>query len=423
MQVFCSELYPISIARMEPGLGPGVIDLVFAGLRLLKPLAGFGADRQESVPGPEGRKPCFGSECAWFTATAGFSTPGLSLARPAVKQGGRAMNRTTFLHQLANGCRIPAACLLAAAAICMLWTGLGLTDWWPGTGTAVAESAPPDPSVPPGGVDAGRALYLQSSVDAAALALGGALSNGGLDEDRRDAMLAASLGDLTFQLGGAVYFTAWRGTRVFYSPLSPDAGNMDFAEALDARGVPFVRRMEEAARSGGGFVRVLLPEAPAGPRAHGPVVCGTIDVTEPGPSEAGASEAGASEAGGTAGQASPPLEEALPGADTWFFTDAEFCPRGAGRCPVAKAHPHRRDDHAVSVPEPVEQVVYVRPVPGGEEHIAAFMPLDAPEDDAARAAEAASIDELREKGLRLSGLSLAGLAGLLFAAGGIRRDD
>lgn len=296
----------------------------------------------------------------------------------------------------------------------MLWTGFGLPDPWPGGGTAVAESAPPDPSAAPGGVDADAALYLRSSVDAAALALGGALASDGVADGGRAAMLAASLDDLTFRLGGAVYFTAWRGTRVFYSPLSPDAGDMDFAEALDARGVPFVRRMDEAAREGGGFVRVLLPRAPVGPCVRGPVARGPV-MRDPVMEGADLAVAQVVPETVETDRKAVFLPEEDPVPDDRFFTGAGFCLPGDGQCPVSQSSPHRRDDHADSVPEPVEQVVYVRPVPGGEEHIAAFMPLVAPED--------LSGDRLMEKGMRLSGLSLAGLAGLLLAAGGVRRQD
>lgn len=327
------------------------------------------------------------------------------------------MSCTSFLNRLAGACRVPAGFLFAAVAVCALWTGFGLPGPLPGSGTAVAESEPPDPSAEPGGMSADAALYLRSSVDAAALALRGALANGGIAKDRRGEMLAASLGDLTFKLGGAVYFTAWQGTRVLHSPMSPDAEGMDFAGSLDARGVAFVGRMEEAALAGGGFVRVLLPEAPVGPRAPGPVVSGVITAAAPEDPEAVA----------YAGGASPGRQEVSAGAggtlfDEAFVIDAAFCPHGES-CPVSTTRAHRRDSHGISAPEPVEQVVYVRPVSDNGGYIAAFMPLDASGDEAARMAETLSSDAQMKKGLRLSGLSLAGLAGLLLVPGGMRGRD
>lgn len=313
------------------------------------------------------------------------------------------MNHSIGITTFFRGMRIPAACLLAAAAICTVWAGFapqGLTpsllpSFLAGGSAAVAGTSPSDPAVAPHGIDADAALYLRSSVDAAALALGGALGPGKgrgreteraateAEEARRKGMLTASLDDLTFRLGGSAYFTAWQGTRIIYSPMSPDAEGMDFADALDAGGVAFVRRMEEAVQAGGGFVGVLLPRAPAGREGFGPAVCGTL--------------------------APDDFEEALDG-------DAA-APHGVRAC-----------GGSGNAPRPVEQVLYARPVPHSNWHIAAFMPLDGRgafgggQKDGAHL-EASPSDALMQRGLRLSGLSLAGLAGLLLLPGAAGRRE
>lgn len=242
--------------------------------------------------------------------------------------------------------RVAAACLFVAAVFCLLCSGFGSPFSWPGA-AAVAESSPFDTARLPAGVTRDAALYLRSTVDATALVLGGALSATGLADEERKDILAASLSDLTFKLSRSVYFTAWQGTRMVHSPMSPDAAGMDFAESLDARGVAFVRRVEEAAVNGGGFVGVLLPGVPAGNGGHGSVVSG-----------------------------------------------------------------------------PVEQMIYSRPLPHSEWHLAAFLPYETPEtgNDGAHL-EGSPRDDLLQRGLRLSGLSLAGLACLLLMPGAGRKEE
>lgn len=285
------------------------------------------------------------------------------------------MNRMTLLRAK----RIFAAGLSTAAVFCILCAGFGSPGSWSG-GAAVAESSPPDPAHAPVGIDKGAALYLRSTVDAAALALGSMFPVDGNAGEERKRMLAASLGGLTFNLGGSVYFTAWQGTRIVYSPMSPDAEGMDFAESLDARGKAFVRRVEEAALNGGGFVGVLLPKAPAG------------------------------RDGGAAGAA-----RAL---DDGLFAVPGLCADGhGGACPMPGPVSRGSVKGGGAQPEPVEQMVYSRPVPHSEWHIAAFMPCDASEKKSDALLEAASRQDLLQKGLRLSGLSLAGLAGLLLISG------
>lgn len=50
------------------------------------------------------------------------------------------------------------------------------------------------------------------------------------------------------------YYILWQGTRDVCSPLTPDTSGLDFAELADADGVLFVKKLHEAAQSGGGFV-------------------------------------------------------------------------------------------------------------------------------------------------------------------------
>ena len=208
-----------------------------------------------------------------------------------------------------------------------------------------------------------EARLLQSAVDSVAVSLGSLLERIS-DPASRKSLLATALNTLTFELGGDVFFTAWQGTRVLHSPLSPDAANMDFAQAVDYRGTPFVVEMAQKARKGGGFMQVLLPP-PLSPR--------------------GADE---------------PLARPVS--------------QGAGSSPSTATRPG------------VEQVLYVRPIPHSNWHIAAFMPADPDLPGQAAALvtdngplEKESSESLRKRmraGMGLSGFSLTGMAGLLLAA-------
>ena len=152
---------------------------------------------------------------------------------------------------------LAAACLFALS-FALLWMGFGISELLPLPRVAVAESAPADHHNAPSDISPERAGLLQSSVDSVALGLGSALT-AIADEPARQAALGNALSALTFELGGEAYFTAWQGTRIMHSPLTPDTMGMDFADALDERGSAVVRTMESVADSGGGFVRVTLP--------------------------------------------------------------------------------------------------------------------------------------------------------------------
>ncbi|MDL2317458.1 hypothetical protein LJC59_10400, partial [Desulfovibrio sp. OttesenSCG-928-A18] len=168
-------------------------------------------------------------------------------------------NQSTDSAGFLRRCRIGCAFVLALAAFAMLFVGLGLARFLPLPGEAVAESAEPERRQPPESlVSPERARLLQSSVDSVALGLGKALAAMEEPEARRE-LLSRALSALTFELGGGVYFTAWEGTRMLHSPLSPDTAYLDFAQALDRRGVSFVREMERTAARGGGFITVTLP--------------------------------------------------------------------------------------------------------------------------------------------------------------------
>jgi hypothetical protein len=95
-------------------------------------------------------------------------------------------------------------------------------------------------------------------VDSAALSLAGVLADLP-DPSARRAALAGALNALAFDPGSPVYFTAWEQTRLLHSPLTPDTEDQDFAQALDARGTPFVRDLDALGEAGGGFLHIFLP--------------------------------------------------------------------------------------------------------------------------------------------------------------------
>lgn len=328
---------------------------------------------------------------------------------------------------------MPLAALLGFMALALLWAGLGLSELLPRPGVAVAGSQDQDRNAAPLALSRERANLLQSSVDSVALSLGSAFAGpSSLSGDDKKNVLHAALSGLTFGLGGEVYFTAWQGTRMLHSPLSPDAADMDFAEALDERGAAFVRSMESVAPEGG-FVQVTLPRQFADREPGKRPLLRNLDDAEV--TKALESLAGGLERG-TAPRKSAPvalrgtinlhddpsaLAEVVP-------VEAERCALGAecGRallCPDSPALAQREPRDFSSAP--VEQVVYARRIPNSDWHIAAFMPLSPlpNAEDGFSAAwtcgspEEAAAENMFRKGLSVSGFSLAGLAGLMLSPG------
>lgn len=363
-------------------------------------------------------------------------------------------------------CRMATAALFGLGAFALLWNGLGVSGLFPAPGVAVAESSSaPHREAPISVLPQERAALLQSTVDSVALSLGSVLaaqpSAPGALTDRaakRQASLSGVLSELTFSLGGEVYFTAWEGTRMVHSPLVPDASDMDFADALDERGSAFVQRMEALAAGGGGFLQVTLPRQMAGRPAPGPREQSRTDhggALREGPSASveghragdGASGITAAAIGGDMGVARERARDGGRGAPSdaaarvvrgavdatsrypdeiaeGLSLEPDSCPVGAGRACTgghARPAPAPRIDSA-----PVEQVVYVRGIPKSDWHIAAFMPLE-PQSASGEGfsslwlADATRVDGERQgllrKGLCLSGFSLAGLAGLMLVPG------
>lgn len=321
--------------------------------------------------------------------------------------------------------RVPVAFLCAVSALFLLWSGLALPP--PPAFLSQAQAG----ATPDSGRRAALALLpkeqialLQATVDSVALGFGGAFAEEENEELKRRA-LSGALNALTYSLGGNVYFTAWHGTRIVHSPGNADATDMDFAASSDSRGAPFVRGMEELADKGG-FLRVLLPAQ----QQQATAAAGTIR---------------------------------LPIEDTADFEqnpgEAVFCPLDhAGSCSglAVDSNPGlapQQDFDAKTDARPqaaeVDQVVYVRRIPQSDWHIAAFLPVPEHKDQGLSLAQNspaqdspvfssvwsddedvlfAAREERFRKGLRLSGLSLAGLAGLmLLPSGGVLagrlRDD
>lgn len=322
------------------------------------------------------------------------------------------MNSTPSSYSWLYRCRIITAAFLGVSSLVLFGIGLGISNLLPLPKQAVAESAQADAhGLPQSVLSRERAMRLQSAVDSAALSLGSVFYEAGLaaangtpqDAEIRQSALARALSALTFGLEGEVYFTAWQGTRVVHSPLAPDAEDMDFAHALDQRGSAFVLRMEDAARAGGGFVQVTLPRQMAPQhkqdgrvvREMDSLVSGAISMDEPIFLQEEALV-------GPAGRAQPEM-----------FTVTPFsCPVGEKSdfpCKLTVVPPAESLDAT-----PVEQVVYVRTIPQSDWHIAAFMPV-APEGSALR--DTRELEGDFRKGLYVSGLSLAGLAGLMLAPG------
>ena len=291
-------------------------------------------------------------------------------------------------------CALAGLSLLGAVAC--LWTAMEMPSPFKGPGVASAEtpfSAAAQSSTTQERVELQKML-LQTTVDSAALGMAGAFDKLP-DEQARRAALAGALDALTFELGAPVYFTAWERTRLLHSPLTPDTEDMDFADALDSRGVAFVRALADCLENGGGFVQAVLPRqnfdswpAPGAYAAGGSVAAGST-VTE---------------LGGIA-LAEPPL-----------YT------------PSARSGVRHVEE---------TQIIYTRPIPNSSWHISAFMTVPgayATSGPSCLSATGGASDEpicvwestiLEDKdaknradsslrrGLYISGLSLIGMAGAL----------
>lgn len=328
---------------------------------------------------------------------------------------------------------VAAACL-ACVSLVLLGMGLGLSELLPLPGVAVAESAPKNHRIAPAVVSPERAGLLQSSVDSVALGLGSVLATLS-GEQPRQAALAVALSSLTFELGGEVYFTAWQGTRIIHSPLTPDTRDMDFSDALDERGAAFVQTMESVAAEGGGFVQATLPRQLPRRTSAGFAAGGTAVST---PLYMNTNDAQVSE--GLNSLSASIMEQAAA-----RNTVSLGKPLGAPSLSVSEMPLSRGENvtaiapQSLAAPESamdataVEQVVYIRRIPQSAWHIAAFMPVttspgftgDGFSPAWSSAANDRSLALAAERDLRnglcVSGFSLAGLAGLLMIPG--RKDD
>jgi hypothetical protein len=292
------------------------------------------------------------------------------------------------------------------------------SEFPPSLRVAVAESIATNRKEYPNSISQHHAEMLRSSVDSLALGLGGVLDAID-DETAKQTFLGKALNALTFELGGETYFTAWQGTRMMHSPLTPDVIGMDFADVLDERGLPFVRAMEDAAGDGGGFIHVLLPRRLPRRTFEGCSTVGGDTVSAALPAalysehihaDADVFSAGIMEhtaAENKTANGFSPLSEA-----------SHTCEAVYGR------HTKRTSSHC----SPVEQVVYIRHIPQSAWHIAAFMPVEALSDLGGHGFSSVWPDATADKndfpaeknfrnGLRLSAFSLAGFAGLLMITG------
>jgi hypothetical protein len=234
---------------------------------------------------------------------------------------------------------------------------------------------------------------VQSSVDTTALSLGAVFQSLPGDATRL-AVLSSALNSLTFDLGGDIYFTAWDGTRILHSPLTPDIDGSDFAEATDQHGQPFVREMAELAAKGGGRLLVSLPR----PKNLGP----------PQGSEL------------APGLEMEPDDSLAPLPENGIPVSMELPPL-SGKALAANLPP----PPAVRESETVDQMLYTRRIPNSPWHLVAFTPLDGPDrekrgfssvfsDGYQQKVQAQAEDSMRY-GLRLFGFALTGLAGLMLA--------
>lgn len=324
--------------------------------------------------------------------------------------------------------RHPLAFALAALAAVLLWNGLQLSDFMPSPGKAIAgapgRASGQEADAPPLSAEA---RLLQSAVDSVALGLGSAFATLPGEEARKSA-LAAGLSSLTFELGGEVYFTAWQGTRMLHSPMTPDTAAMDFADALDEQGAPFVREMKSTAETGGGFVSATLPRQLPGRDA-------VLSAPERGRSPLRLNKDASSVAvsleqlssgilaPGTDGRDGAP--RVVAGILTDQSPDAEIAASDSNASVLVW-------EAAPVDATPVRQMIYVRQLPGSDWYLAAFMPEQARPAPAgtgfssvwvAEQGPEQAAEEAFRKGLCLSGVSLAGLAGLLLTPGRGRDDE
>ena len=334
---------------------------------------------------------------------------------------------------------LAAACLFALS-FALLWTGFGVSELLPLPKVAVAESAPANHHDAPAVIPPERAALLQSSVDSVALGLGGVLTSLA-DDPARQAALANALSALTFELGGEAYFTAWQGTRLMHSPLTPDTTGMDFADALDERGSSFVRAMEAVAEGGGGFVRVTLPRQlprriSGGFAAGGEAVSAPLHMNmDDAKVREGLDSLSASIVEQAADADKAARGQRLHPEPVRVAVTPDAGAPNTGLAPEPVLQDGRLEVRALMDSTPVEQVVYVRRIPQSAWHIAVFMPAEtrpgsegcgfSPVWSAAAADKSAlkAAEEDFRSGLCVSGFSLAGLAGLLMTPGRSRRDE
>lgn len=330
----------------------------------------------------------------------------------------------TIFHRL----RLAASCLLGLTGFALVWTGSGLSDYLELQPEAVAESGPHALYAPPRHLPGkAQATLLETTVDSAALSFSGVLAEqADMENKAAPDLLGPAMTTLTMGLGGEVYFTLWHGTTMVHSPFVPDASDMDFAGSLDERGQPFVRDMADAAARGGGFVTVSLPRQfsdsgvnqvfPSSAHAVTPDQSADLlieSITRSGGHGANA-KAPACVVRGEVTDLPYGMAKALRGMP-------DYCPiENSFTAPCAATQAPPEPDLA-----PVEQIVYVRRIPGSVFHIAAFMPLDGRARQGFSASWSAPAEEGREqeyrKGMCLSGFSLAGLAGLMLTPGRAKR--
>ena len=166
--------------------------------------------------------------------------------------------------------------LLAVFSVVCFWLactarleplGSGAISMASSGGDAVFSSAPLEREHSAGGVvfegeGQGRPLtpeILKASVDSLAVSMGGVFASLP-DAAARRAAIQGALDTMSFQPGAVVHYTAWEGTTMLHSPLTPDTADMDFQGAQDIDGARFMHHVAEQA-DGGGFVSLVLPPA------------------------------------------------------------------------------------------------------------------------------------------------------------------
>jgi hypothetical protein len=194
----------------------------------------------------------------YLSKSAVFPTPyGTAEVKGDTVRTRSALNGHT--RKLLNVLFVHAAIVLAGVALYLSGFAPGPDLPTPPVGQARAGAG--GEYAAPAGLSPELLAALRSVTDSVVMTLDGvlaALPDTRLDERGGRELLAGVLDSLSLR-GSRLYFTAWKGTRNLYAPLSPDAEGMDFAEVLDANGMAFVREVERAAQRGGGFLRVRLP--------------------------------------------------------------------------------------------------------------------------------------------------------------------